>query len=178
MKRIGAIALIALAASATSLVALAGGEKPAMPSVSGKAAMNVVETAVAAGDFKTLVAAVKAAGLAEALSGKGPFTVFAPTDAAFAKLPAGTVENLLKPENKTKLADLLKFHVLGAEVMAADAMKMSESIATLQGSTFSIVAKEGKVMIGNDKGMATIVKTDIKCSNGVIHVIDAVIMPK
>lgn len=178
MKRLCTLGLVALVASSASLVALAGGNKPAMPSAGSKASLNVVETAIAAGDFKTLVTAVKAAGLAEALSGKGPFTVFAPTDAAFAKLPAGTVETLLKPENKTKLADILKYHVLGAEVLAADAVKMSESIATLQGSTFNIVAKDGKVMIGNDKGMATIVKTDIKCSNGVIHVIDAVIMPK
>lgn len=178
MKRFGMLALVGALASSASLVALAGDHKPATPASNSKASMNVVETAVAAGDFKTLVTAVKAAGLAEALSGPGPFTVFAPTDAAFAKLPAGTVESLLKPENKSKLADILKFHVLGAEVMAADAMKMSESIATLQGSKFNIVTKDGKVMIGNEKAMATIVKTDIKCSNGVIHVIDAVIMPK
>ncbi|MBL8745294.1 MAG: fasciclin domain-containing protein [Phycisphaerae bacterium] len=178
MKRIGPIVCLVALASSASYVAFAGGEKPAMPAVGAKGSMNVVETAIAAGDFKTLVTAVKAAGLAEALSGKGPFTVFAPTDAAFGKLPAGTVESLLKPENKATLANILKYHVLGAEVMAADAVKMSESTATLQGTPFRIVTKDGKVMIGNDKGMATIVKTDIKCSNGVIHVIDAVIMPK
>lgn len=170
---------VLLAASASFLALAGGGDKYSKPAAgAATASMNVVETAVAAGDFKTLVAAVKAAGLAEALSGKGPFTVFAPTDAAFAKLPAGTVESLLKPENKETLAKILKFHVLPAEVMAAKAVTMSESIPTLAGETFSIVNRDGKVMIGNDKAMATIVKTDIQCTNGVIHVIDTVIMPK
>ena len=129
---------------------------------------NIVETAASVADFSTLVAAVKAAGLAEALSGKGPFTVFAPTNEAFEKLPAGTVEMLLKPENKEKLAGILKFHVVSGKIMAGDVLKALK-VDTLQGSSADI---------GLTIGGANIVKTDIACSNGVIHVIDAVIMPK
>lgn len=139
---------------------------------------SVIDTADEAGSFKTLLAAVEAAGLTSALEGKGPFTVFAPTDEAFAKLPAGTVESLLKPENRDTLASILKFHVLPGRVFADQAVTMTESIKTLQGSTFSITVKDGKVWIGNDKAMAEIVSTDIEAGNGVIHVIDAVIMPK
>ncbi|HBS29911.1 MAG TPA: Nex18 symbiotically induced protein [Phycisphaerales bacterium] len=142
--------------------------------------MTVVETAATSAEFKTFTAAVAAAGLADALKGAGPFTVFAPTDAAFAKLPAGTVEGLLKPENKEKLASILKYHVIAGEKLgAAQVAGMKESSKTLQGSTFQIVAKDGKVMIGNDPAaMATVVKADIGASNGVIHAIDTVIMPK
>ncbi|TWU08139.1 fasciclin domain-containing protein [Stieleria varia] len=134
---------------------------------------TVVENAAANKDFSTLVAAVKAAGLAEALSGEGPFTVFAPTNEAFAKLPEGTVETLLKPENKEKLVAILKYHVVSGSVMAKDVVKLEEA-KTLQGSMVKIQVKDGTVMV--DK--AKVVKTDIKSSNGVIHVIDTVILPK
>jgi len=132
---------------------------------------DIVDTAVAAGSFKTLVAAVKAAGLVDTLKGAGPFTVFAPTDEAFAKLPAGTVEELLKPENKKKLTDILTYHVLAGKVMAADVKTMEAK--TAQGSSAMVKVADGKVTI--DK--ANVVKTDIEASNGVIHVIDSVIMP-
>ena len=134
---------------------------------------DIVDTAVAAGSFKTLVAAVKAADLVETLKGKGPFTVFAPTDEAFAKLPAGTVETLLKPENKTKLVAILTYHVVAGDVRAEAVVKLTEA-KTVNGKTATIKTADGKVMIDG----ATVVKTDIVCSNGVIHVIDAVIIPK
>jgi transforming growth factor-beta-induced protein len=129
---------------------------------------------IAAGDdrFKTLVAAVQAAGLAETLSGEGPFTVFAPTDDAFAKLPEGTLDNLLKPENKQQLADILTYHVVSGKVMAADVLKLSEA-ETVQGQNVAIKQDMGKVYV-ND---AQVVLTDIEASNGVIHVIDTVILP-
>jgi uncharacterized surface protein with fasciclin (FAS1) repeats len=133
---------------------------------------DIVDTAVSAGSFNTLVAAVKAAGLVETLKGKGPFTVFAPTDAAFAKLPAGTLESLLKPENKSKLAAILTYHVLPGKVMASDIAGKSLKVATVQGSKVSVDAMMG-VKIDN----ATVVKADVVASNGVIHVIDTVIMP-
>ena len=136
-----------------------------------KAQPTVVEIAVGNEDFSTLVAAVKAAGLAEALSSEGPFTIFAPTNEAFAKLPAGTVESLLKPENKEKLAAILKYHVVAGKVMAADVS--AGEVETLNGAKATISIGGGKVMI--DK--ATVVKTDIAGSNGVIHVIDSVILP-
>jgi uncharacterized surface protein with fasciclin (FAS1) repeats len=131
---------------------------------------NVVEIAAGNTDFSTLVTAVKAAGLAETLSGKGPFTVFAPTNAAFAKLPAGTVEDLLKPENKAKLAAILTYHVVAGKVMAADVK--AGKVKTVNGAEATI-ATEGGVTIGNAK----VVKTDIVGTNGVIHVIDTVILP-
>ena len=134
---------------------------------------TIVETAVAAEDFSTLVAAVKAAGLVETLSGKGPFTVFAPTNEAFAKLPKGTVESLLKPENKEKLIAVLTYHVVPGTVMAKDVVKV-DSAKTVQGSKISITVKGKTVKVDN----AEVVKTDIKCSNGVIHVIDSVILPQ
>lgn len=133
---------------------------------------NVVETAISADDFNTLVAAVNAAGLAEALSGEGPFTVFAPTDAAFAKLPEGTLDSLLKPENKDKLAAILKYHVIPGRVYSDAVVKGAEA-KTLQGSTVNARVADGKPMIQN----AGIVKTDIDTTNGVIHVIDTVILP-
>lgn len=133
---------------------------------------DIVDTAVGAGSFNTLVAAVKAAGLVETLKGPGPFTVFAPTDAAFAKLPAGTVENLLKPENKNMLIAVLTYHVVPGKVMAADVVKLKEA-KTVQGSSVKISVTDGKVYV--DK--ANVVKTDIVTSNGVIHVIDSVILP-
>jgi uncharacterized surface protein with fasciclin (FAS1) repeats len=136
---------------------------------------TVVEIAAGNKDFSTLVAAVKAAGLVETLSGKGPFTVFAPTNAAFAKLPKGTVEELLKPENKEKLTAILTYHVVAGKVMAADAIKLDGKMAkTVNGQEIAIKVKEGKVMI-ND---ATVTAADIVGSNGVIHVIDTVLLPK
>jgi len=134
---------------------------------------TIVETAVAADGFNTLVAAVKAAGLVDVLSSKGPFTVFAPTDEAFAALPDGTLESLLKPENKGKLVAILKYHVVPGKVMAGKVVTLSEA-KTAQGSAVDIEVKDGTVMV--DK--AKVLKTDIECSNGVIHVIDKVILPK
>ena len=133
---------------------------------------DIVDTAVEAGSFKTLAAALKAADLIETLKGKGPFTVFAPTDEAFAKLPKGTVEELLKPENKAKLAGILTYHVVAGKVEAKDSVKL-KSAKTVKGASFKISASGAGVMV--DK--AKVVKTDIQCSNGVIHVIDSVIMP-
>ena len=134
---------------------------------------DVVDTAVAAGQFKTLAAALKAAGLVDTLKGQGPFTVFAPTDAAFAKLPQGTVEELLKPENKAKLTAILTYHVVAGRVMAADVMKVKDA-KTVQGGSIKVNAAGGKVMVDG----ATVVKADIAASNGVIHVVDSVLMPK
>lgn len=133
---------------------------------------DIVATAVGAGSFNTLAAALKAAGLVETLQGAGPFTVFAPTDEAFAKLPAGTVENLLKPENKATLIAVLTYHVVPGNVMAKDVVTLSHA-TTVNGQRVDIRTKDGKVMIDN----ATVAKTDIACTNGVIHVIDSVILP-
>ena len=132
---------------------------------------DIVDTAVAAGDFKTLATALETAGLVETLKGKGPFTVFAPTDEAFAKLPAGTLDSLLK--DKEKLKKILLYHVVSGNVMAKDVVKL-KSAKTVQGSSVKINASGGKVMV--DK--ANVIKTDIVASNGVIHVIDTVIIPK
>ncbi len=141
------------------------------PVLAGEKKMDIVDTAVAADDFNTLVAAVQAAGLVEALKGDGPLTVFAPTDAAFAALPEGTVESLLKPENKEKLISILMYHVVSGKVMACDVAKMKNA-KTLNGKKVKIKSHEG-VMINN----ASVVKADIVTSNGVIHVIDAVLLP-
>lgn len=133
---------------------------------------DIVDTAVGAGSFNTLVAAVKAAGLVETLKGNGPFTVFAPTDEAFAKLPAGTVEGLLK--DPAKLKQILLYHVVAGNVMAKDVVKLNGKTAkTVQGSSVKVMARDGKVMVDS----ANVVKTDIACTNGVIHVIDTVILP-
>jgi len=134
---------------------------------------DIVDTAVAAGDFKTLTAALQAAGLVDTLKGQGPFTVFAPTDEAFAKLPAGTVESLLKPENKQKLISILTYHVVAGNVMAQDVIKLHEA-KTVNGEDVKIMVKGGKVMV--DK--ANVIKTDVQCKNGVIHVIDTVLLPQ
>jgi uncharacterized surface protein with fasciclin (FAS1) repeats len=134
---------------------------------------DIVETAVEAGSFETLAAALEAAGLVDTLKGEGPFTVFAPTDEAFAKLPEGTVESLLKPENKEKLTAILTYHVVAGKVMAADVVEL-ENAETVQGSEVQIRTADGKVMINN----ARVVKTDIDCTNGVIHVIDTVLLPR
>lgn len=133
---------------------------------------DIVDTAVSAGSFKTLVTAVGAADLVETLKGKGPFTVFAPTDSAFAKLPEGTVAELVKPENKDKLTAILTYHVVPGKVLAKDVVKLS-SADTVQGSSVDIKVEGGKVYVDN----AQVVKTDILCGNGVIHVIDSVILP-
>lgn len=133
---------------------------------------DIVTTAVEAGSFKTLAAALTAGGLVETLQGKGPFTVFAPTDDAFAKLPAGTVETLLKPENKALLVSVLTYHVVPGKVLAADVVKITAA-GTVNGQRVDVAVKDGGVKID----AATVVKTDIACSNGVIHVIDSVLMP-
>jgi uncharacterized surface protein with fasciclin (FAS1) repeats len=133
---------------------------------------DIVDTAVAAGSFNTLVAAVQAAGLVDTLKSDGPFTVFAPTDAAFAALPAGTIENLLKPENKETLVKILTYHVVSGKVMSADIAGKTLSQATVEGSTVDINATNGVMIDG-----ANVVTADIETSNGVIHVIDKVIMP-
>ena len=149
---------------ALSLVGLAG--TPAAR------AADIVDTAVAAGSFNTLVAAVKAAGLVDALKGPGPLTVFAPTDAAFAKLPAGTLDDLLKPENKEKLKAILLYHVVSGKVLSTD-LKGTMKPATLEGSTLTIVASATGVTVNGAK----VTKADVIASNGVIHVIDAVLLP-
>lgn len=138
-----------------------------------KTSMDIVDTAVSAESFNTLVAALKAADLVDVLRGEGPFTVFAPTDDAFAKLPAGTLESLLKPENKAKLQAILTYHVIPGRYMAADVVKMS-SAKTVNGQSFTVSMSGGNAMVDN----AIIIKTDIPASNGVIHVIDSVILPK
>ena len=138
-----------------------------------KEVTDIVDTAIAAGSFSTLVAAVKAADLVDVLKGKGPFTVFAPTDDAFKKLPAGTLEDLLKPENKEKLAGILKYHVVSGKVKAADVVKL-KSAKTVQGSEVAITVDGDNVKVDS----ANVVKTDVEASNGVIHVLDAVILPK
>jgi uncharacterized surface protein with fasciclin (FAS1) repeats len=132
---------------------------------------DIVDTAVAAGKFKTLAAALQAAGLVETLKGKGPFTVFAPTDDAFAKLPKGTVETLLKPENKEKLVAILTYHVVPGKVKAADVVKL-KSAKTVSGKSVMIDASKG-VRVNK----SNVVATDIETSNGVIHIIDAVLLP-
>ncbi len=141
--------------------------------VAEEAKKTIVETAVAAGSFDTLVTAVKKAGLAETLSGKGPFTVFAPTDAAFAALPDGTLDSLLMDKNKGKLKEILTYHVVSGKVPAAKVVKLTEA-DTVAGKKVTIMVDGGTVML-NDS--VKVVKTDIMCSNGIIHVIDAVLLP-
>ncbi len=133
---------------------------------------NIVTVAASSGDFNTLVAALKAAGLVETLEGDGPFTVFAPTDEAFAKLPAGTVDSLLLPENKAKLVAILTYHVVPGEVLAADVVKLS-SADTVEGQALSISVEDGGVQVNG----AHVTATDVMASNGVIHVIDSVLIP-
>ena len=136
-------------------------------------AKDIVDTAVSAGSFNTLVAAVQAAGLVDTLKGPGPFTVFAPTDEAFAKLPPGRVEDLLKPENKARLQAILTYHVVAGKVMAADVVTL-HTAKTVNGQELTVTATNGLVMVDN----ARVIKTDIRCTNGVIHVIDTVVLPK
>jgi len=160
-----------------SLLAVVGAQpllaKMEVPEEAVKPA-NIVETAVAAGQFKTLAAALEAAGLIDALTGKGPFTVFAPTDEAFAKLPAGAVESLLKPENKEKLKSILLYHVVPGNVTAKQVMKLNgRTVKTLEGGSIKVSTMHGVTV--DD---ARVTKTDLQASNGVIHVIDTVLMPK
>lgn len=172
-RRIWIACGVTLAASLIPTAAQAGDcAKTRATTVAARKApqMDIVETAVSAGSFKTLAAALDAAGLVDTLKGKGPFTVFAPTDAAFAKLPKGTVEALLK--DKDKLTAILTYHVVAGEVKAADVVKLDKA-KTVQGQEVSIEAGDG-VMINDAK----VVKADVDCSNGVIHVIDTVLLPK
>jgi uncharacterized surface protein with fasciclin (FAS1) repeats len=138
------------------------------------AAADLVETAVSNGSFKTLTAALQAAGLVETLKGKGPYTVFAPTDDAFKKLPAGTVENLLKPENKAQLQKVLTYHVVAGNVMSGDLKGKTTNAKTVEGSHVRIDASGNTVKVDD----AIVTQADVNASNGVIHVIDSVIMPK
>ena len=134
---------------------------------------DIVDTAVGAGDFKTLATALRAAGLVDTLKAAGPFTVFAPTDEAFAKLPPGTLEDLLKPENKQKLISILTYHVVAGDVMAKDVVKLHEA-KTVNGQDVKIMVEGGNVKVDN----SNVTKTDLQCTNGVIHVIDSVLLPK
>lgn len=154
-----------------TVLALTAAFALATPAFAGGHTKDIVDTAVGAGSFNTLVAAVQAAGLVETLKGPGPFTVFAPTDEAFAALPAGTVENLLKPENKDQLTAILTYHVIPGKVMAAD-LTDGMMAATVQGSDVTITTMGGAKVNG-----ANVTTADIETSNGVIHVIDAVILP-
>lgn len=157
-----------------AVLAVAGAGSSARAAVNDQLKTDIVDTAVGAGQFKTLAAALEAAGLIDALKGAGPFTVFAPTDEAFAKLPAGTVESLLRPENKEKLKSILLYHVVSGNVPASKVLKLNgHSVKTLEGSSIKVSTKDG-VRIGNAK----VVQTDVMASNGVIHVIDTVLLPK
>ncbi len=166
IRTVLAIALLVLAAATTAVAGDYG-------SMQTKAEKDIVDTAVAAGDFTTLAAALDAAGLVGTLKGEGPFTVFAPTDAAFAALPAGTVESLLKPENKEQLVSILTYHVVSGKVMSGDVVKL-DSATTVNGQSIAIEASDGKVTVDG----ATVTAVDIAASNGVIHVIDQVILPE
>ena len=178
MKLSKSIGRMSIARGALLLMLAVVGAQPlsANAEVPGETAKpaNIVETAVAAGQFKTLAAALEAGGLVDALTGEGPFTVFAPTDEAFAKLPAGTVESLLKPENKEKLKAILLYHVVSGNVTAKQVLKLNgRTVKTLEGGTIKVNTKHGVTV-----DAARVTKTDIQASNGVIHVIDTVLMPK
>jgi uncharacterized surface protein with fasciclin (FAS1) repeats len=171
------IAVFFAVAALITPVAFAGGndckgQHSGVQKVSYKASSDIVDTAVAAGKFNTLVAAVQAAGLVETLKGEGPFTVFAPTDEAFAKLPAGTVESLLEPKNRDKLVKILTYHVVPGRVMAKDVAGI-DSAKTVQGGNLTFKAMSGKVRVNN----ASVVMADVSASNGVIHVVDTVLIP-
>jgi len=175
MKNIRILSVAAIVAVVTITPGLFAGECSSSKTASTsacKANKDIVAVASSAGSFNTLVAAVKAAGLVETLQGTGPFTVFAPTDEAFAKLPQGTVEDLLKPENKDQLVAILTYHVVAGKVMAADVKTMQAK--TVNGKELSIKVADGKVTVDS----ANVTKTDVAASNGVIHVIDTVVLPK
>ena len=174
MKKNSILTVAAFAAALTLTPKLIAGDCAASKSASAstcEAGKDIVAVAAGAENFKTLVAAVKAAGLVETLQGNGPFTVFAPTDEAFAKLPAGTVEDLLKPENKEKLVAILKYHVVPGKVLAADVKTMEAK--TAQGQSVKLKVSDAGVTVDNAK----VIKTDLLAENGVIHVIDSVILP-
>lgn len=175
LSRLGlALASLSLAVTALELPALAeapGTTQTQIASTKMAKSNTIVDVAVSNPNFSTLVAAVKAAGLVEVLSGKGPFTVFAPTNEAFAALPAGTVESLLKPENRDKLRKILTYHVVSGEVLSTSLK--SGKVKTVEGSPVTVTVADGKVMVNN----ATVVGADVKASNGVIHVINQVILP-
>ena len=158
---------------ATSLVLMIGMLASALPLAAAPAKKDIVDTAVDAGTFKTLATALQAAGLVDTLKGKGPFTVFAPTDDAFNKLPAGTLDSLLKPENKEKLKAILLYHVVAGDVTAAKVMKLT-SAKTVEGQSVQIHTADGSVMVNDAK----VIKADVMATNGVIHVIDTVLIPK
>jgi uncharacterized surface protein with fasciclin (FAS1) repeats len=165
-KRFSLAIAVVVVTAFTATMAVADGHK------TGSQQGDIVDVAVSAGQFNTLAAALEAAGLVSTLKSEGPFTVFAPTDSAFAALPAGTVESLLKPENRNRLTAILTYHVVPGKVMAADVVNLSEA-ATVNGAEIAIKVVDGNVMI-ND---ATVVSADVDASNGVIHVIDKVILP-
>lgn len=187
MKRsmtIGALAVSGLMLGGAMLATASPDHHGSKQATSMSAKGDIVDTAVAAGSFKTLAAALKAADLVDALKGKGPFTVFAPTDEAFAALPDGTVETLLKPENKDQLAKILTCHVVAAKAMSDAISKMvaddngMHPVKTVGGCEFTAMQKDGKIMIKDGKGnVATVTIADVEQSNGVIHVIDTVLLP-
>ncbi|MDI1321686.1 MAG: fasciclin domain-containing protein [Algoriphagus sp.] len=164
MKKLGSIVMVALMIFASSFTTKTQNVH--------KVEADIVDLAVATDFLSTLVAAVKAGDLVDVLKGDGPFTVFAPTNEAFAKLPAGTVENLLKPENKAQLVAVLTYHVVPGKIMSKD-LKNGQTAATVQGKNITVTLKDGKAMINN----ATVTAADIEASNGVVHVIDTVILP-
>ena len=178
-------AMIAGAVALTALATAAYAENPMVGGAAMYADKNIVENAVNSKDHTTLVAAVKAAGLVETLSGPGPFTVFAPTNEAFAALPAGTVDTLLKPENKDQLTKILTCHVVGAKAMSADIMKMVDDdegehpVKTVGGCTWTAKYEGDKITLTDENGnVANVTIANVEQSNGVIHVIDAVLLPK
>jgi len=174
------VAVIIAAAGVT----FAGGNKPAgspaQPNgINSNQNQTIADVAFADSNFKTFASLLKTTGLDKTFQGEGPFTVFAPTDEAFSKLPEGMLEELSKPENKSKLVDILKFHTLPGHYAGSAISNMKESSGTLQGTSFDIIVDKGTVYVGtNPKLMATIIKTDIQCSNGVIHSINGVLMPR
>jgi uncharacterized surface protein with fasciclin (FAS1) repeats len=179
-RKIRVLALLAAPAAVLTIGSIAYAANPAANAPSAATPLaadaakgkDIVDTAVAAGKFNTLAAALKAAGLVDTLKGEGPFTVFAPTDEAFAKLPQGAVEDLLKPENKEKLKAVLTYHVAGAKAMSTD-LKDGQMVKTVNGKEVKVKIDGDKVMVGDAK----VVKADVAASNGVIHVIDTVLMP-
>ncbi len=173
MKLIPMIPSLLFSAFVVACGGAAGSEPTTTTVATSEAKADIVDTAVAAGSFKTLAAALKAADLVDTLKGAGPFTVFAPTDEAFAKLPAGTLDSLLKPENKSKLKAILTYHVVSGRVGSEQVVALTKA-KTVQGTEFVISQDGGGVMVNNAK----VVKTDIACANGVIHVIDTVLLPQ
>lgn len=177
MNRKMSLIVAATLACSVGAIALAGTVRPTAPGQMGRVetGKDIIDTATGEGmqEVTTLVAAVKAAGLVETLKGKGPFTVFAPTNEAFAKLPAGTVESLLKPENKDKLVAVLTYHVHAGKAIESKDVKTME-LDTVNGQKLKIVVKDGAVMVNDAK----VIKTDVVATNGVIHWIDTVVLPK